>query len=266
MERPIIDYIRRPDSMDAQSIEHLRALTTQYPYFHSARILLLQALYRLHDPAFNNELRTASLMVPNRQAIFHLVEEKNYSVEEERKKFAKDSFDEREDATANLIDQFLGTLPQEQTPSSPLPVDATQDYIGYLLQTESAHEDEAVGSMTPGAAEEPEANSQLPVEAPQLKGGDIIDDFLESGTTRITLSAEEPASTPEAPVQKEVEEEPQSGGFLTEALAGIYIKQGKYENAAKIIRQIYLNNPKKSRYFADQLRFLEKLIINNKNK
>ena len=54
--------------------------------------------------------------------------------------------------------------------------------------------------------------------------------------------------------------------ILTEIMAGIYIKQGKYENAVKIIRQLSLKYPKKNRYFADQIRFLEKLIINNKHK
>ena len=265
MQRQLIDYIRRPDAIDKEGVAHLRRLVEQYPYFHSARIVLLQALYRLHDPAYNNELRASSVMVPNRQAIFHLSEEKNYTVEEERKKFDHDTLGtDEEDVTANLIDQFLGSLPQEQASSTPMPIDATQDYIGFLLQSERS---------APQAAETPQ------VEVPPMAGNDLIDDFLESGISRITFKREDTAAptvnrTPEAPVApqpevasaNEAEEEPQSNGFLTETLAGIYIKQGKYENAAKIIRQIYLNNPKKSRYFADQLRFLEKLIINSKNK
>lgn len=265
MQRQLIDYIRRPDAIDQEGVAHLRRLVEQYPYFHSARIVLLQALYRLHDPAYNNELRASSVMVPNRQAIFHLSEEKNYTVEEERKKFDHDMLStDREDVTANLIDQFLGSMPQEQANDTPLPIDATQDYIGFLLQSErSAHQTQEVTQT----------------EVPPMAGNDIIDSFLESGITRINFKREEPAATPVAPAPEEpvaqhpgatsigeVEEEPQTNGFLTETLAGIYIKQGKYENAAKIIRQIYLNNPKKSRYFADQLRFLEKLIINSKNK
>ena len=55
-------------------------------------------------------------------------------------------------------------------------------------------------------------------------------------------------------------------GYLTETLAKIYIKQGQYERAIEIIKRLYLNIQKKNVYFADQLRFLEKLILNNKNK
>ncbi|MFC2711090.1 MAG: tetratricopeptide repeat protein, partial [Hoylesella oralis] len=39
-----------------------------------------------------------------------------------------------------------------------------------------------------------------------------------------------------------------------------------YSKALEIIQQLNLNYPKKNAYFADQMRFLEKLILNNKNK
>jgi hypothetical protein len=53
---------------------------------------------------------------------------------------------------------------------------------------------------------------------------------------------------------------------FTETLAKIYIKQRRYSKALEIIRKLYLKNPKKNVYFADQIRFLEKLIINEKQK
>ena len=40
------------------------------------------------------------------------------------------------------------------------------------------------------------------------------------------------------------------------------IKKGDYEAAIEIIKELNLNNPEKSIYFADQIRFLKKLIIN----
>lgn len=55
-------------------------------------------------------------------------------------------------------------------------------------------------------------------------------------------------------------------GLFTETLARIYIKQGRYDKALRIIKTISLNYPEKNLYFADQIRFLEKLIINDKNK
>ena len=54
--------------------------------------------------------------------------------------------------------------------------------------------------------------------------------------------------------------------FYTETLARIYLKQHRYDKALEIIRSLYLNFPNKSIYFADQIRYLEKLVrINQKS-
>ena len=55
MQRHLIDYIRRPDYLDLQAMAQLRELVEKYPYFHAARILLLRALYQLHDPSFDSD-------------------------------------------------------------------------------------------------------------------------------------------------------------------------------------------------------------------
>ena len=55
---------------------------------------------------------------------------------------------------------------------------------------------------------------------------------------------------------------PGENTLLSESLAKIYIKSHKYERAFEILSRLSLEFPEKSRYFADQLRFLRKLIIN----
>jgi hypothetical protein len=148
----------------------------------------------------------------------------------------------------SLIDDFL----EAQIPAAPVthPIDAAQDYIGYLLQRESIL----------GEQEE---------ESLPMNGGGVVEDFLESETGRIVLTDNEDNESEQEKRSANEKPELESEGnneILTEIMAGIYIKQGKYENAVKIIRQLSLKYPKKNRYFADQIRFLEKLIINNKHK
>ena len=52
--------------------------------------------------------------------------------------------------------------------------------------------------------------------------------------------------------------------YFTETLARIYVKQKRYDRALQIIKSLSLKYPEKNIYFADQIRFLEKLIINTK--
>lgn len=245
MRRHLTDYIRRPDTLDQDAIDQLQALTQEYPYFHVARILLLQALYKTHAPTYDETLRRTAILLPQRDALFRLTEEPHYTHAEERKRY--NETDETDTSrTVDLIDNFL----QQQAPSSTssLPIDAAQDYIGYLLQRESQM-GQSRGDVLP------------------LNGGGVVEDFLENEPGRITLTEETPNdSDADHTADSRTAEHEGSGQILTEIMAGIYIRQGKYENAVKIIRQLSLNYPKKNRYFADQIRFLEKLIINNKHK
>ena len=51
---------------------------------------------------------------------------------------------------------------------------------------------------------------------------------------------------------------------ISEINAKKLISERKYSQAIEILRALNLNNPKKSVYFADQIRFLEKVISNSK--
>ncbi len=50
--------------------------------------------------------------------------------------------------------------------------------------------------------------------------------------------------------------------LFSESLAKIFIKRRQYQRAYEIISTLHLKYPQKSVYFADQLRFLQKLIVN----
>lgn len=93
--------------------------------------------------------------------------------------------------------------------------------------------------------------------------GDEIETFL-TAETPITINMPSPEELAEddneepLPIQQyEPEEEP-----FSETLAKIYIKQKKYDKAIKTFNGLIARYPEKSVYFADQIRFLEKLIRN----
>lgn len=245
MELNLSDYVKYPDRLDGDTLASLRKLVDAYPYFQPARLLYLRNLYQFHNADFDKELRMASLFLPDRKALFQLIEGLNYRLEPQKKhQSASVKADGEENRTYSLIDSFLASIPEEK-PRRPVPVDASTDYIGYLMQTEGI----------------PESSSSVP----RMQHQDLIDDFIGQGGRRIVLTdqADEDLQTPVLPDESESEE---NEDYFTETLAKIYIKQRRYTKALEIIRRLSLKYPKKNRYFADQIRFLEKLIINNKNK
>ena len=105
---------------------------------------------------------------------------------------------------------------------------------------------------------------------PAMKGQDLIDSFLEQTACDSPSSRqEEPTETSSLTMDEETTmplEEENEESFFTETLAKIYIKQQRYEKTREINKKLSLKYPKKNVYFADQIRFLEKLIINAKSK
>ena len=248
--------IKHPEMMDKDTLYDLRSLLALYPYYQTARLLMLQNLYLLHAPTFDEELRRAAIYITDRRVIFNLVEAAHYRLRNDKKIETATQTGKEEngsDRTLSLIDQFLESIPKDDTGTDdkkrkPTPVDAAVDYVAYLLETESEEEREAA------------------TEAPQMRGQELIDDFIDNQSGKIELQEIPDYIIPDdAGEEKEEEKEPEES-YFTETLARIYIKQGRYSKALEIIKRLNLNNPKKNAYFADQIRFLQKLIINNKYK
>ena len=242
--------IEHPETMSRETLYDLRSFLAIYPYYQPARLLMLKNLYILHDSAFDEELRRSAIYLTDKKILFELVETVHYCL----KKESKQENDQKEaiqdnNRTISLIDTFLESIPEEEKKEpqrKPTPADAAVDYVSYLLEIESEEE-----------KNKKEGESIM-------KGQSLIDKFINKEPGRIQLK-DEPEYTPQ--LEGNDESKPLSEeGYLTETLAKIYIKQGQYERAIEIIKRLYLNYPKKNVYFADQLRFLEKLILNNKNK
>ena len=242
--------------MDRDTLYELRSLLALYPYFQTARLLMLQNLYLLHDATFDAELRRASAYITDRRVLFKMIEGRHYEYRNmiPQKSTAKPKTVETEDRTSTLIDNFLDQIPKDYVEETerkakrkPTPADAAVDYISYLVEVE------------------PEGTQEMPGEVPQMPGQDLIDSFINDDKGKFTLS-DTPEYRPEPQSEPENDEIEVGVEFFTESLARIYIKQGRYSKALEIIRRLSLDNPKKNAYFADQIRFLEKLVINNNKK
>jgi len=237
--------INHPERLNRETLYELRTLVARYPYFQTARLLYLKNLFLLHDITFGEELRRAALYITDRRALFSLVEGNRHTLKALEKQLVAEEASGA-DRTLSLIDAFLSSLPEE--PSAPaimtLPVEAATDYTAYLMQ-------------------EPAEMEEASAEAPKLKGQEWIDNFLEKSEEQ-PLIASVAEDDDDAPA--ETVEEPEDESYFTETLAKIYVKQQRYSKALEIITRLNLKYPEKNAYFADQIRFLEKLIINTKQK
>jgi tetratricopeptide (TPR) repeat protein len=250
MER-IVELINHPERLDRDTLYELRSMIALYPYYQTARLLMLQNLFLLHDPTFDEELRRAAIYITDRRVLFNMIEAAHYQLKSRQTPKAEAAHDNSGSRTLTLIDNFLDSIPKDdetegkQTKRKPTPADAAVDYVAYLLETEE--------------------NANAEEHVPEMKGQSLIDSFINADNGRFELS-EEPLLTPT------IEKSPENGDdgveeeYFTETLARIYIKQGRYSKALEIIQRLSLQFPKKNAYFADQMRFLEKLIINNNKK
>ena len=247
--------------MNRETLYNLRGLLALYPYYQTARLLMLQNLYLLHDPSFDEELRRAAIYITDRKVIFQMVEAAHYKLkkQEEKAPLRNQLKKTATDRTIDLIDNFLDSIPAEEKEEEkkkkkdrkrkPTPADAAVDYVTYLLETEDEEEEN-------GQVENPSRTLTL------------IDTFMDDGGFKLPKDTAEdyrPQYTPEIEEENPSGEQSASSGVFTETLARIYIKQGKYERALDIITRLYNSHPPKSAYYTDQMRFLEKLIINSKN-
>lgn len=268
--------------MNRETLYDLRALLALYPYYQTARLLMLQNLYLLHDPSFDEELRRAAIYISDRKVIFQMVEAAHYQLKSQNANRSEAVGGKpKSDRTSSLIDHFLHSIPTEaeerekepEEKRKPTPADAAVDYVAYLMETET------------------ETDHEQPSRTIAL-----IDDFIEEGGFKLHKDKEEEKQECEEKEEEKQESEEadasqdtstvedgdaaskdkasdkadaadaDGGGVFTETLARIYIKQGKYERAYQIIDRLYKQHPQKSAFYIDQLRFLEKLMLNEKKR
>lgn len=229
-------YISHPDKLNRNTLYELRLIVGRYPYFDVARLLMLKNLYLLHDIDFGKEMRKSALYLKSRWPIFELMAGYGASAEVDN---APDNIPV--DRTMSLIDAFLGTLPADSF-SLEAEGAAAVDYVSAYLKK----------------------SDESSVSVPALRGQELIDEFLAGDNERITLDLRGETESVTFDSDEPMDSVSSSPSFFTETLAEIYIKQGKYEKALEIIRRLYLEYPNKNRYFADQIRFLEKIVKHTK--
>jgi len=255
----LYEWMADPSLLTKASLSDLRQMVDDFPYFHAGRLLYLKNLAILRDVRLEKELKKMSVYVPGRRQLFLLINDRLPDGDKKKEARTSSAKKNKTDIVFDVIKKapssdgepdekdFISTITTPK-PVSP-PATAAADYAKWL-----AHNAEDL-------PEEDGADHRL-------KHQDLIDSFIENDKKQLVqrmnenlLNKEsEAADESEIPKPEALGKSTLDDSYFTETLARVYINQKRYDKALEIIRALCLKYPNKNVYFADQIRYLERII------
>lgn len=280
-------WINDPSQLNRESMLQLKATLEEFPCFTIARMLYLKSLLNLNDLHFSASLIKTAISVPERRRLYYFIEGKRLPEQLENPMSAP-----LESGGFSLIDRFLQgstptNAPQEEEAETfsfdsvaPIeakvialePADVSEPLVKPIDTEEPIRADEGfVLNYAEFLSMQPDVEPSEPVQL--MNGQDLIDQFLkksENSEPKIRLKpttgkpSDEDALEDVAALEQMVSSFHLPEDSFTDTLAKIYLKQKRYDRALEIFKGLSLKYPEKNVYFADQIRFLEKLITHIK--
>ena len=219
----IVEIMEHPELIDVRQMSEIADFVKKYPYSSTFRMLYLKALRNGSDLRYDTELPLTSLYVSNRKALYDLM-------------FFQSPVRAKSSMTQSPT-QSEPSFSKEERERQLAPI------VDIMAELEE---------LKPKRMSSP---------AKEMKGQSFIDAFLnESKSGNVSIRIDE--ATVSSKTSEDKTERQGGVECYTETLAKIYIKQHKFEQAVKIFKRLSLKNPEKSIYFADQIRFFERLMEN----
>jgi tetratricopeptide (TPR) repeat protein len=72
-DNTLIEYIKNPKLLDSATLSKVRALTEEYPYFQTARLLEIKNYHNIDDIDFRTNLSKAAAYVTDRRILYELI-------------------------------------------------------------------------------------------------------------------------------------------------------------------------------------------------
>jgi len=224
-----ISLVRQPETVSALHVTDLKELVERYPYFIAARMLLVKALQQSHSIHYEANVKLAALYSSSRRWLYYYLHpEKMLSTELYRR--------DRIGKSSGAYFDIMGVVEREGG-------DTKQSLKNLAERLKSAR------TMV-----------MAPLSNPTEKN------TVTTKTEEEIILSEDHAISMHKPDKKSVVQinKLAENDENDETRYKKLIKQKKYREAIEILKKLNLNNPKKSVYFADQIRFLEKILANLK--
>ena len=235
MDKERLQYIiNNPQSINDNDIEMLSSIVAEYPYFTLAQILLAIGFDLTEDKRQNRQLRLASAMSPDRNALRLLLSESK------EKKEACDLPDEFGNESQQTLESVV--IPEIDLSKSQEELSREMD----LLEEKRKSLDELKYLIEQRIIELEREKEEVAKEDKTLSKTEIIDKFIAENP-QISRPKQE-FYNPMVVAQTSVVDKE---NIISETLATIYLNQGYVEKAISIYQKLSLKNPKKSVYFAE---------------
>jgi hypothetical protein len=233
----ITSLIKSPEKLKASDEKIFNEIVEKYPYFQAAQALHLKLLKQEDSFEFKKYLRLAALHTTNRRILFDFINRDLKSQESVVLKITKHEEDTKEAENKD-----------------------TSDIIQVKTKVNTSNEKHSFSEWLNLTKLKPiEVKNTTDSEKDKLNKPSkelLIENFIKNNP-RISKSSSS-QSIPSNPVKSEPSQQ-----MMTETLAKIYLEQKKYDRAIQAYNILILNNPKKSSFFADQIKKIESLKENN---
>ncbi len=231
--------INHPTHLSNLDIEKLEKITNEFPYFQSAKAILLKGLYNSKSYKYNVALKTTAANTIDRKVLFEFITSAPF--------LNKPVLKEVNETTKQVSDIKIAEKPLEK---------ATENETTDILE---------IGSPIKFSSSEPHTFNewmQLSIQKPiqrkekSINKFNIIDQFIK------TNPKIKPVAKQQSNIDVSTESTEENEHLMTETLAKVYLEQKKYTKAIQAYHILSLKYPEKSSFFANRIKAIKILQIN----
>ena len=259
--KQLIGYMTRPELLKGNTVHEVEALVADYPYFALGQALLAVAYQNANDERYEQQLKRAASIMPNRDKLrlFSVIAKHRFEsepvipalpdeFESKDNIFSSiESLEAKEEQNNGIIREKVFIIPEIDLSGSHEELTAEMA----LLDEKRKSLDELKAIIANRLKQIEEEKQKKETEQPKpkkLSRKELIDKFILENPSISRPKAEfyNPISVAQNSI---IDQE----NIVSETLAKIYEQQGYIEKAISIYQKLGLKYPKKSRYFAAQI-------------
>ncbi len=248
--------LQNPESIDALKTQQLEDIIVEFPYFQSARAILLNGLNKTNSYKYNPTLKKTAAYTIDRKALFDFITSPIFI---KNKTSTVELLEDIEIIEAETVKILHKKIIDNVTSSDKKIEESTQQASEVLELGKPIQFD----STEPHSFNEwMQLVIQKPIEREKEKEdtnkSNIIDRFIE------TNPKIKPVDKNVVNIDISNQSSVENDTLMTETLAKVYLEQKKYDNAIKAYRILCLKYPEKSGFFADRIKAI-KILQRNKS-